>query len=138
MFQNIADRNTRSNPDAAEILRRSFVGDILRPLTTNSSEWPLQSTNDICDRDRLGSAVKPVSTIDSALAGHDAVVTQIPQNRFEELHRDALGLREVVAFDERARIGLRRNGQLEQRTHCVVDFGGHVHGYIQSGGVVHG
>lgn len=136
MFKHRSDRNPGSNPDFLEMFGRTFVDRRFRSFTANGGKWTLERTHDIGNRDLRRAAIKPVSTLDSAAARHDAVVSEIAENRLKKLHRNMLRGRDGVTFDECTRIIFGNRRKFEQRTHRVINFGRHMHGHSQAEGAV--
>src|SRR6476646_5583566 len=72
--------------------------------------------------DLRGRPAERVSALDAAPARDELRVAQVEQDALEELLRDPLGRRELLALDE-----LPGGGELEHRAQRVVDLGGDAH-----------
>lgn len=136
MFEDRSDRNSGCNPHVLQMFSDAVIHNSFRTFSSNSSERSLKRTNNVRNRDLRSRAIKSVSTVNAATTGHNAVVSKVAQNRFEELHRNVLCGGQGVTLDECAWINIRHGRKFKQGTHRVINFGRHMHGHIQAGGAV--
>src|SRR5215208_1018338 len=124
LLQDGAQVRADRDPDVAQTLGRAGILGVLGGPVLHVREWTLDRANDVGDGDVVRRAGEPVAPPCAALGPHHAGVLEIEQDVLQELERNALRLREVLALDG---LAVRGGGQLEGGAHGVVGLCGDPH-----------
>ena len=91
-------------------------------VAAHRGDRPFDRADHVGDADLVGGPREHVAAFDAALARDELRVAQLEQDVLEEVPRDRLRRRELLALDERS-----GRGELEHRAERVVDLGGDAH-----------
>ena len=137
VFKHRSNRNPRCNPDFLQMLGGTVIDNRLRTFTPDRSKWTLKRAHDVSNTDIRCVAIESVPTVNAATTRHDAVMSKISKDGFEELHRNVLCSCERITLHKGAGVGFRNRRKFQQRPHCVINFGRNMHGHILSVGGAH-
>src|SRR3954452_5841465 len=87
------------DPDLAELLGVARILGLLGRLILDVREGSLDGADHAGERDLLRRLSEPVAAAGAAASTHEAGVLQLEQDVLEELKRDVLRLRELLALD---------------------------------------
>ena len=122
LLEDVAHRGTEVEPEGLETGGGPDVLDFLRPSAANRRDWPLDCADHVGDADPVGRPRERVPALHAAPARDELRVAQVDEDALEELLRDPLDGRELLALDE-----IARRGQLQHRPQGVIDLRGDAH-----------
>ena len=117
LLEDVAHRGTEVEPEGLESRGGTDVLDVLRPSAANRRDRPLDRADHVGDADPVGRTRERVPALHATPARDELRVAQVDEDALEELLRDPLGGRELLALDE-----IARGGQLQHRPQGVVDL----------------
>src|SRR5919204_1402010 len=108
------------DPDLAQALGGAWVVGRLGRRVLDVGQRALDGPDHVRQGDLLGGGPPPIAAAGAALRPHPAGVLELEQDVLEELQRDALRLRQLLALH---RLLVRGCGELERGAHGIVRFG---------------
>ena len=90
------------------------------PAAADAGDRALDRADDVGEADLRRRPAEPVAAVGAALARDELGAAQLEQDVLEEVERDLLRGRELLALD---RLPRRRRGELRKRAQRIVDLG---------------
>lgn len=103
---------------------------VLWSFPTNGGQRPINSSNDVCNRDGISGSMESITAISTTFALQDAGISEIAKNHFQKLVRDLLCVGNVICVNQGLSC-LGSRSKFEDSSDCVVRLCRDVHGVIE-------